>query len=57
MKKPTNEPVLSYKKGSEERKALDKALNEYYNKTVDVPLCIGKDRITRQLEQKQVMVR
>jgi 1-pyrroline-5-carboxylate dehydrogenase len=56
MKKPTNEPVLEYKKGSTERKDLEKALDKYAKKLVDVPLCIGKERITRGLEQKQVMV-
>ncbi|KAI6242930.1 Multifunctional fusion protein [Aphelenchoides fujianensis] len=55
MKKPRNEPVLEYKRGSKEREALDKTLKEYENKIVDVPLCIGKERITRHLEQKQVM--
>ena len=55
MKKPTNEPILEYKKGSSERQALEKALNEYASKTVDVPLCIGKERITRNLDRKQVM--
>ncbi|KAI6196708.1 Multifunctional fusion protein [Aphelenchoides besseyi] len=55
MKKPRNEPVLGYKKGSKEREALDKAVHDYEKKVVDVPLCIGKERITRGLEQKQVM--
>lgn len=56
MKKPTNEPVLEYKKGSTERKDLEKALQKYASMVVDVPICIGKERITRNLEQKQVMV-
>uniref|UniRef100_A0A914YX92 Multifunctional fusion protein n=1 Tax=Panagrolaimus superbus TaxID=310955 RepID=A0A914YX92_9BILA len=55
MKKPTNEPILDYKKGSTERKALEKALEEYASKTIDVPLVIGKERITRKLEHEQVM--
>ncbi|CAD5211782.1 unnamed protein product [Bursaphelenchus okinawaensis] len=55
MKKPTNEPVLTYKKGSEETNALEKALKEYEGKSVEVPLRIGKEKITRGLEQKQVM--
>uniref|UniRef100_A0AC34FYX9 Uncharacterized protein n=1 Tax=Panagrolaimus sp. ES5 TaxID=591445 RepID=A0AC34FYX9_9BILA len=55
MKKPTNEPILDYKKGSTERKALEKALEEYASKTVEVPLCIGKERITRKLDREQVM--
>ena len=55
MKKPTNEPILDYKKGSPERQALEKALAEYSKKTVEVPLVIGKERITRKLEMDQVM--
>ncbi|CAD5216037.1 unnamed protein product [Bursaphelenchus xylophilus] len=55
MKKPANEPVLTYKKGSEERKALEKALKEFESKSVEVPLRIGQEKITRGLEQKQVM--
>uniref|UniRef100_A0A914PSY4 Multifunctional fusion protein n=1 Tax=Panagrolaimus davidi TaxID=227884 RepID=A0A914PSY4_9BILA len=55
MKKPTNEPILDYKKGSTERKALEKALEEYASKVIEVPLCIGKERITRKLEHEQTM--
>lgn len=56
MKKPTNEPILEYKKGSKEREALEKALEEFANKTTDVPLRIGTEKITRNLDKKQVMV-
>lgn len=56
MKKPQNEPVLTYKKGSEERKALDKALAELSSKVTDVPLRIGNEKITNKMERKQVMV-
>uniref|UniRef100_A0A914CFX0 Multifunctional fusion protein n=1 Tax=Acrobeloides nanus TaxID=290746 RepID=A0A914CFX0_9BILA len=55
MKKPTNEPILEYKKGSKEREALEKALEEFANKTTDVPLRIGTEKITRNLDKKQVM--
>uniref|UniRef100_A0A914ZVL4 Multifunctional fusion protein n=1 Tax=Parascaris univalens TaxID=6257 RepID=A0A914ZVL4_PARUN len=55
MKKPQNEPVLTYKKGSEERKALDKALAELSTKVTDVPLRIGNEKITNKMERKQVM--
>jgi 1-pyrroline-5-carboxylate dehydrogenase len=55
MKKPTNEPILEYKKGSKEREALEKALEEFANKTTDVPLRIGTEKITRN-DKKQVMV-
>lgn len=56
MKEPTNEPILQYKKGSLERNALEKELNELYNNPVDVPLVIGKEKITRNLENKQLNV-
>lgn len=55
MKKPVNEPIMDYKKGSKEREALEQALDEYANKVVDVPLIIGDKRITRNLDKKQVM--
>ena len=55
MRKPINEPILEYKKGSEERKALEKALSEYAKNPVDVPLVIGKERISHGLEQKQII--
>ena len=56
MKKPTNEPILEYKKGSPERKALDEALEKLAKNPVDVPLVIGSERIMRNLERKQLMV-
>jgi 1-pyrroline-5-carboxylate dehydrogenase len=56
MKKPTNEPILEYKKGSTERKDLEKALEKWAGKVEDIPLRIGTEKITRKLEQKQVMV-
>ncbi|KAI1718367.1 aldehyde dehydrogenase family domain-containing protein [Ditylenchus destructor] len=55
MKKPTNEPILEYKKGSSERKALEEALENLAKNPVDVPLVIGSERITRKLEHKQLM--
>lgn len=57
MKKSQNEPVLTYKKGSSERIALEKAISELANTTTDVPLRIGSERIYNNLEEKQVMVR
>lgn len=57
MKKPTNEPILDYKPGSNEREQLEKALKELSENPVDVPLVIGKERITRKLDQKQLIVR
>lgn len=56
MKKPTNEPILEYKKGSKEREALERALEEWSKKTTDVPLRIGTEKITHSLEKNQVMV-
>lgn len=57
MKKPQNEPILEYKKGSKEREALEKTVEKYANKSVDVPLRIGKEKIKHNLDKKQVMVR
>ena len=56
MRNPTNEPLLEYRPGSKERQELEKALKELANKPVDVPLRIGKEQITRALEQKQLIV-
>ena len=43
--KAENEPVLGYKKGSEERKNVERTYNEMFNSKIDVPLYIGKDEI------------
>ena len=43
--KAENEPVLGYKKGSEERANVEKTYNEMFNSKVDVPLYIGSERI------------
>ncbi|VDK42186.1 unnamed protein product [Anisakis simplex] len=55
MKKPQNEPILTYKRGSDERLALDKALEQLSTKITDVPLRIGREKITNNFEKKQVM--
>uniref|UniRef100_A0A0N5AWL2 Multifunctional fusion protein n=1 Tax=Syphacia muris TaxID=451379 RepID=A0A0N5AWL2_9BILA len=55
MKKPQNEPVLQYKKGSEERIALENALTELSGQTIDVPIVIGKEKIYNKQEGKQFM--
>ncbi|TKR81767.1 hypothetical protein L596_015590 [Steinernema carpocapsae] len=55
MKKPTNEPILEYKKGSAERVALEEMLAEYSKGPIDVPLRIGTEKITNSLERRQVM--
>lgn len=56
MKKPQNEPTLTYKKGSEERKALEEALKEMSEQTFEVPVVIGKERIYNNLDGKQLVV-
>ena len=43
--KAENEPVLGYKKGSEERANVEKTYKEMFNSKVDVPLYIGSKRI------------
>ncbi|MBI5011193.1 MAG: aldehyde dehydrogenase family protein, partial [Bacteroidia bacterium] len=41
FREPKNEPVYSYKPGSEERKLLEEELKSQRNSTVDIPLIIG----------------
>ncbi|VDN25863.1 unnamed protein product [Gongylonema pulchrum] len=55
MKQPQNEPVLTYKKGSPERIALEKAVSELAGATAEVPLRIGSEKIYNNLEYNQVM--
>lgn len=57
MKNPQNEPVLTYQKGSTERIALEKAMSELASTTTDIPLVIGNEKISTNLDKKQVMVR
>jgi len=38
---PKNEPVLSYRPGSEERESLKKALNDLYTQEIEIPAIIG----------------
>src|SRR4051794_33689161 len=42
---PSNEPVLSYQPGSEERAALKKAIAEAGSKVIEIPMYIGKEKI------------
>ena len=42
---PKNEPILTYRPGSSERGALEKALGEVYDTPVDIPLIIGGKEI------------
>ncbi|VDN83766.1 unnamed protein product [Brugia pahangi] len=55
MKNSQNEPVLTYQKGSTERMALEKAMSEIASTTTNVPLVIGNEKITKNLDKKQVM--
>jgi len=43
--RPVNEPVLDYRPGSAEKKALKAALNEMASQQVDIPLIIGGKEI------------
>lgn len=43
--KPENEPVLGYKPGSAERKAIREALDELYNTVTDIPAIIGGQEV------------
>lgn len=52
-----NEPVLSYKKGSSERKELEKVLDKMASECEEVPLVIGNEEIKSDLCKYQVMVR
>ena len=55
FREPKNEPVLSYKPGSEERKLLEEELITQYNKVVDIPLIIGGKEIRTGKTGKIVM--
>ncbi|MDG1822473.1 MAG: L-glutamate gamma-semialdehyde dehydrogenase [Flavobacteriaceae bacterium] len=50
--KPVNEPVLSYRKGSQERKEVLNTYKELYNKTVVVPLYIGAEKIVTKKQSR-----
>jgi 1-pyrroline-5-carboxylate dehydrogenase len=45
FREPKNEPVLSYKPGSQERKLLEEELVIQSNKVIDIPLIIGGKEI------------
>lgn len=55
MKKAANEPILEYKKGSNERKELEKELDAMSKTPTVVPLRIGEKRITNEQVLNQVM--
>jgi 1-pyrroline-5-carboxylate dehydrogenase len=55
FREPKNEPVLSYKRGSSERLALDEELTAQKSKIIDIPLIIGGKEIRTGKTGKVVM--
>jgi len=55
FREPKNEPVLSYKPGSEERKLLEEELKKQKNQIIDIPLIIGGKEIRTGKTGKVVM--
>ena len=55
FREPKNEPVLSYKPGSEERRLLEEELNRQKNQVIDIPLIIGGKEIRTGKTGKVVM--
>ena len=55
ISKPINEPILSYKKGSEERMLLDDQLEKMYNEEIEIPLVIGGKEIRTGITEKIAM--
>ena len=55
FREPKNEPVLSYKPGSEERKLLEEELKVQKNQIIDIPLIIGGKEVRTGKTGKVVM--
>lgn len=55
FKEPRNETVLTYKKGSQERKLLEEELTTQKNMVIDIPLIIGGKEIRTGKTGKVVM--
>ncbi len=55
FREPKNEPVLSYLKGSPERKLLEEELDSQLGKTIDIPLIIGGQEIRTGVAGKIIM--
>jgi 1-pyrroline-5-carboxylate dehydrogenase len=55
FREPKNEPVLTYRKGSEERRLLEKELEDQSGKVIDIPLIIGGIEIRTGKTGKVVM--
>ena len=52
---PYNEPVRSYEPGSKDKELLKKAVDELYNKEIDIPLYIGGEKIFEGKKAKCVI--
>ena len=55
FREPKNEPVLSYKPGSEERRLLEEELEKQKNQIIDIPLIIGGKELRTGKTGKVVM--
>ena len=55
FREPKNEPLLSYRPGSEERALLEEELNVQKNQIIDIPLIIGGKEIRTGKTGKVVM--
>jgi len=55
FREPKNEPVLSYRPGSEERRLLEEELTRQKGKVIDIPLIIGGKEIRTGNTGKVVM--
>lgn len=51
-----NEPILSYDKGTKERRVLESALEKYSSETYEVPIVIGDKEYKTENVKYQVMV-
>ncbi|KAH9510028.1 Delta-1-pyrroline-5-carboxylate dehydrogenase, mitochondrial [Bulinus truncatus] len=49
-----NEPMLDFAPGSQERKDLEKTLEKYLGKTIDVPIVVGDEEIRTAQVKRQV---
>ncbi|HYI78528.1 MAG TPA: L-glutamate gamma-semialdehyde dehydrogenase [Chryseolinea sp.] len=49
---PKNEVVLNYAPGSNERRALKKAIDEIHSNQVDIPMYIGAEEVRTETKQK-----
>ena len=52
---PHNEPVLSYAKGTPERRTIEATLKEVASEKVEIPMVLGGERVTTRETRKVVM--